>query len=563
VNGLLKFQQSNNNADCYSEEAAKLNGQSLLHDLHISFQRFDISFGGRVVILPKFLHLLRQSISRFLAHAGVSHSLRKKQSVEEGSGSGHGHMRVWWLKKFLDEGDDSAETNHRDEHGVFNLFKNALLYGFHFRANQLHLASNQTELLMHLVSKSRDISADNVLLSHNFFFSGRLSFFFNLSHFLRQNISSFFIHTRVSQGLGEKQSVEEDGGHMLKKKLRIFDASRVKIAIQKSILFLAIFLASLQAAEAKKCTGRMVNPITDICWSCILPITIGSTPVVPGRTADTINYSSPVCICPAPPPYFIRVGLAVGYWEPIRLVDATKEPFCFVGIGGLKIDPGIALGAGGDPEVGTGTEAVPATWNVHWYQYPVFTLLSFVMDSLCMEGSQNFDVAYITEVDPLWQDDELSFLLSPESILFGNLIAQAACAADCLSASFWLPLDPLFWCAGCQGGMYPINGRVITHNTSIQSSSLAVARMIYKMHRETLLPITSGPEAICSAVSSAMIKKSQYRTQLTVPIPTVDPILGCNPLGKSTFFWESFREVPVNGEDFNYLLWRKRSCCVL
>ncbi len=109
--------------------------------------------------------------------------------------------------------------------------------------------------------------------------------------------------------------------------------------------------------------------------------------------------------------------------------------------------------------------------------------MSLLMDALCVESTQSFDLAYITEVDPLWQDDELTFLLNPEAILFGNLIAQAACVADCLSASFWLPLDPLFWCSGCQGGMYPVNGKVITHNTSIQSSELAVSRSDWKFKK--------------------------------------------------------------------------------
>ncbi len=328
-----------------------------------------------------------------------------------------------------------------------------------------------------------------------------------------------------------------------------------------SLIACIILIFLPQSSFAKSCTGRVVNPITDICWSCILPITIGAIPVVPGTTPDTINFPSPACICPAPPPAFVRIGLAIGYWEPMRLVDVTKEPFCFVGIGGLKINPGIPLGSGGDPEVRADTERNPATWSVHWYDYPAFKLLELILDDICLESTTSFDLAYITEVDPLWQDDELSFVLDPESILFGNLIAQAACAADCLSASLWLPLDPLFWCAGCHGGMYPLTGKVISHNTSIQSSSLVVARMIYKMHREIWLPITSGPEAVCFAIPSPMIKKSQYRTQLTIPIPTIDPIFGCNQLGKSTSFWESYREIPVKGEDFNYLIWRKRTCC--
>ena len=142
-------------------------------------------------------------------------------------------------------------------------------------------------------------------------------------------------------------------------------------------------------------------------------------------------------------------------------------------------------------------------------------------------------------------------------------MAQAACAADCLAASTYLPIDFLFWCSGCQGGMYPSNGKITAHSTSIQSSLLATSRLILKMHRQTLLPITSGPEAICSSNPSPMIKKSQYRMQLTVPVPTIDPYQGCNPLGKTSFTWENYKEIPVKGEDFNYLIWRKRNCCAI
>jgi len=27
--------------------------------------------------------------------------------------------------------------------------------------------------------------------------------------------------------------------------------------------------------------------------------------------------------------------------------------------------------------------------------------------------------------------------------------------------------------------------------------------------------------------------------------------------------WESLRELPVSGENFGYLLWRKANCCLL
>ena len=46
---------------------------------------------------------------------------------------------------------------------------------------------------------------------------------------------------------------------------------------------------------------------------------------------------------------------------------------------------------------------------------------------LCFEAA-SFDIAYITEIDPLWNDDTLTTLINPEVALFANPIAVAACA---------------------------------------------------------------------------------------------------------------------------------------
>ena len=96
-------------------------------------------------------------------------------------------------------------------------------------------------------------------------------------------------------------------------------------------------------------------------------------------------------------------------------------------------------------------------YQVHWYVYPVIYWLELLVDFLCLE-QQSFDVAYMTELDPLWNADELSFILNPEAALFGNPIAQAACAADCAATSAGFPMDMLFWCGGCQGSLYPFTG---------------------------------------------------------------------------------------------------------
>ena len=46
-----------------------------------------------------------------------------------------------------------------------------------------------------------------------------------------------------------------------------------------------------RAAGAGTCTGQFPNPITDICWSCILPISIGSVRL--GNLGDQEDIDNP------------------------------------------------------------------------------------------------------------------------------------------------------------------------------------------------------------------------------------------------------------------------------
>ena len=50
----------------------------------------------------------------------------------------------------------------------------------------------------------------------------------------------------------------------------------------KLCMALLLMLASMSignpaqaAAGPGRCTGKFVNPITDICWSCLFPVSIG------------------------------------------------------------------------------------------------------------------------------------------------------------------------------------------------------------------------------------------------------------------------------------------------
>ncbi|MER0262659.1 conjugal transfer pilus assembly protein TraU [Vibrio vulnificus] len=330
------------------------------------------------------------------------------------------------------------------------------------------------------------------------------------------------------------------------------------------ILVLVVANAAFSTVQAtalpvagSTCHGRFPNPITDVCWSCMFPISIGGYPVVNSDKPDTSGGGVPYCYCPIPFPPYIRYGVRVGFWEPVRLVDVTRTPGCMVNLGGKTFNVNTtSVGQGDRPRENEGF----TRYHVHWYVYAVTYLLSMIVDTMCLE-SQGFDMSYMTEIDPLWVDDELSFLLNPEATVFNNPIAIASCAIDCATATAGLPLDPMFWCLGCRGGAYPMSGNIADQHGGVTGSLTVVERMTYKLHREGILWGSVGETGLCGAYPMPIMRKSQYRSQMTYPIPTTFGYFGCNPYGRSTILYDYGKEFPVGGEHFGWLVWRKRNCC--
>jgi conjugal transfer pilus assembly protein TraU len=327
----------------------------------------------------------------------------------------------------------------------------------------------------------------------------------------------------------------------------------------KNIRLLVILVVLFSSAQsfAVPCVGKFVNPITDVCWSCLFPLSIGPVHINMGGGVDTPNPSDLVCLCPKPPLPIPVPGVPIGFWEPVNLVDVTRTPYCLVNLGGISLGGNIK-GHGG---VGaTDGENKHSFYQVHWYKYPLIYWLELLIDFICLEQG-GFDLAYMSELDPQWNDDELNFILNPEAVLFGNPLAQAACAVDCAQASTHFGSDKLFWCAGCQGSIYPFGGSISGHSNGVQASTLIATRTIARLHRAFLLMESSGRGAMCQKQPAPIIKKSQYKLQMTYPIPATSGMNSCNPLGKSDALFNSGKEFPYKGEDFGYLVWRKRNCC--
>lgn len=316
-----------------------------------------------------------------------------------------------------------------------------------------------------------------------------------------------------------------------------------------------LYCAPAQPADPA-CEGRWVDPVSDVCWTCLFPLSVGSTPVSPGRLPDTENPASPLQLCPAPPPVFERPGVAIGYWEPFAMTDVTRAPGCMVNMGGLSLPVSHA-------GTGTGTKTAnehPGTfYHVHWYKYPLIAWLNIMTSALCMQGGE-YDILYLSELDPTWQNDTLALFIHPEAMLFARPEAQMACAADAVASAISTPLDALFWCAGAHGSLYPFTGNIVNESSGLNSAALIAERLNFKLHREGLILETAPYNtAVCHEYPSALLPKSRYRYQ---KVNTLPDVTSCHPLGRNVMLWQAGQEGPASRKNYGFLIWKKRNCVV-
>jgi len=334
--------------------------------------------------------------------------------------------------------------------------------------------------------------------------------------------------------------------------------------MSRYIVIVAIFLIMFcpPGAMAAVKSGTFINPITDVAWQEIFPIKIAGITIAP--TPDNYDTpdvaSSPICVCPAPPPEYYRIGISVSFWEPARMIETVATPYYFPSLGfGLDLASTKGFLSGTNYSLDSALPDQSTFAQAHYLLFPVWSILGLLIDFSCVENS-GFDVAYITEIDPLWQDDELSFIIHPEAALFANQDAQMACMADSAAVNDYRPLELLFWCVGSGGSAYPMTGHVDDDNI-IQANSTIAARMIYKLARELL--ICDPGLNLCNCVQTPIWYKPNYKLQAVRPAVNKRAW----PIGKSAFFFGAnlnppYRSTKGAGDEFVWLVFRKRVCCV-
>lgn len=332
-------------------------------------------------------------------------------------------------------------------------------------------------------------------------------------------------------------------------------------------LLLAGLLLRPTAVPAAECAGRIPNPVTDVCWSCLFPVKIGKSIPVSGSNGlpDPDTDANPFCACGANAN--IAAGINFSFWEPLRTAEVVRHPWCFPTLGGLSAgaagEAGIRAPAHGRSAHADGSRRNTAFWQVHWHHTPWLFILEALLDNGCIEQAP-WDLAYLSELDPLWDDSLSSFLLAPDAALFTMGAAFGACAVDCIAASAGASLPALYWCSGCQGAVFPISGWMAADTTHLQAWELMAHRFALKLSREGLLWSAHGKDGQCGPYLQPILRKDVWRVQLAYPSRGTEKTAGacCAPLGRTTAFRAAFKTPPVSGEDGAILLWRRRDCCM-
>ena len=330
----------------------------------------------------------------------------------------------------------------------------------------------------------------------------------------------------------------------------------ISVSLAMTVIF---WMTAAVAQTGAICKGTPINPVTDICWQCMFPAQIGSVSYGNGQESAPGNITSPACVCPDSKQGIIA-GLSVAFWEHARMIETVKDPYCFpiLGTGMTNPKPGFSSGTARGPGHNDNEYSFQ---QAHYYTFPAWSILKFFMDFPCAEQG-GFDLAYMTEVDPMWNDDSLSFIINPEALLFGNPVSQVACVADSVAATVTTPIDPLFWCMGSWGSFYPLTGSMNSSEPLSVNAGLA-ARMLFKLGRESLLFDTGINQCSSGGVITPILVKSNYRLQIVKPVRGT----ACNPIGRPSLIWGSAKNPPWGAgsnspDNFLWSMTRRRVCCV-
>lgn len=313
-------------------------------------------------------------------------------------------------------------------------------------------------------------------------------------------------------------------------------------------IFALLFTASNTLA-AMGCNGRVFNPVTDMNWNNGLPIVAGGQKLSQDGPNNPALHSMPsVCRCG------IKVGVGVTYWEPTYVAEVSRSAGCLSTMGGeAAFGNSMAHMNTGHADSGGHNQRM----QIHWYKYPVAAMMDVLKNFGGCVSLPDFQLAYMSEVDPEWNAGANSILSQAETLLFANPIAAMACIPEVATSIFNMNLDVLYWCTGSQGTIFPMTGDSNAFHTNAKGNMQMLAKYVARTFRTGGIFATIGPWAQCSSVYSPIWLKSQFRIDPIYPIHVNRTIVFGKP--EAVFAVPSIN-TPTQTESA-YMLWQAKQCC--
>ena len=102
-------------------------------------------------------------------------------------------------------------------------------------------------------------------------------------------------------------------------------------------LFIGWLFTLIAGQSLAACYGKITNPVTDVCWECVFPITVGQNTSLISASGFTDVTTDADSLCSCMGEADITLGMNIGFWEPIRTIEIVREPFCFPSLGGITM----------------------------------------------------------------------------------------------------------------------------------------------------------------------------------------------------------------------------------
>lgn len=334
--------------------------------------------------------------------------------------------------------------------------------------------------------------------------------------------------------------------------------------IKRILCVIAVLLLGCAHAKTVGCIDAKligVGLIDRVCWSCVFPIRVAGIPISGASQANRYPQEAAkqkFCMCNdsagVPHP-----GIVTSFWQPAYLAEYQRVSGCSSVLNGIRF-PTNRLFQGSERRSAEDVNKGQLTFrHYHFYSFPLMHMLDVFVPANCNPGGfHDLDMMYISELDPTWNNDELAFFTSFEAALVSNPLGIAACVADVPATLAGRPLQPLWWCAGSWGHVYPLSGNVGVHSGHLNTTSLMLAKTVVALHRRGLMHGTVGDEMLCGGRIMPRIPKYQYRFTLAYPRPETQ---SSHVYGETSFTWGTNRIIPAVGEDPIYIIWRWLDCC--